>query len=82
MNRHGLDDLRAKIEEFTKLLALVDEQVSVEVDQLASKDIKMGAKLNQVGELEEWLQMQKNGIEDTQKTTNSNIFTYKNIKLS
>jgi len=25
MNRHGLDDLRAKIEEFTKLLALVDE---------------------------------------------------------
>lgn len=74
----GLNDLRQKIEELSDLLKIVDEQVVKDVNHLASKDIKMGAKLNQVGELEEWLQLQK-GFNDAQK--NNNIFTYKNVKL-
>jgi hypothetical protein len=50
-----LENLRYKIDELKDLLKIVDQHVAVEVEQLASKDLKMGAKLNQVGELEEWL---------------------------
>ena len=78
VSQRGLNDLRQKIEELSDLLKIVDEQVVKDVNHLASKDIKMGAKLNQVGELEEWLQLQK-GFNDAQK--NNNIFTYKNVKL-
>jgi hypothetical protein len=47
--------LREKINYLTETLQIVEEQVELEAVQLASKDIKMGARTNQVSEHEEWL---------------------------
>ena len=47
--------LRQKYEEMSELMKIINEQTNVEVKNQAEKDLKMGAKLIQIGELEEWL---------------------------
>ena len=40
-------------------MKIINEQTNVEVKNQAEKDLKMGAKLIQIGELEEWLLIQE-----------------------
>jgi|LauGreDrversion4_2_1035121.scaffolds.fasta_scaffold1045722_1 hypothetical protein len=47
--------LNEKINYLGETLQIVEKQVEMEAVQLASKDLKMGAKANQVSEHEEWL---------------------------
>ena len=61
-----------------ELMQIINEQASVDVREQAERDIKMGAKLIQMGELEEWLL-----IQDYQRTqaqnVGSNVYTYKPV---
>ena len=47
--------LKEKINYLAETLQIVEKQVELEAVQLASKDLKMGARANQVSEHEEWL---------------------------
>lgn len=58
-------------------MQIVEEQMIYEVEQQAHKDLKMGAKLNQIDEYQEWIinqEWQKN----EKQLAGSNVFTYKN----
>lgn len=68
--------MRERVLELRGYYARVEQRLAEDSQGIANRERKMGANFKKVGELEEWLQVQKHQRENKIKE-GSNVFTYK-----